>query len=293
MSNNLRKSYGGSPEAIEHHYDVGTDFYSTWLDSRLVYSCAMWDGLSSAATLEQAQYRKLEFHANQAGAASDAKLLDIGCGWGAMLRHLVVERGVELADGITLSPDQHKYIQVSKPPRVRSSLKSWTDYSPDTVYDGIISIGAFEHFADPSQTQKQRVEVYRLFMRKCADWLTKRGKLSLQTIAYGNMSAEQANSFMQREIFPNAELPTLQEIVAAADGSLEVIRVRNDALDYAKTCEEWARRLRKAYRDDRSICSEEQYERYIKYLKMSAIGFRMGKLQLLRFKFAKPGWREA
>ena len=293
MSKKLEKSFGGSPAAIEHHYDVGTDFYASWLDARLVYSCAMWDGISKRATLEQAQYRKLEFHADQAGSRIGSNILDIGCGWGAMLKHLLVERGVETADGLTLSPAQHSYVNNLNIPRITSYLKSWTNFVPETQYDGIISIGAFEHFADPSQSRGQRIEVYRDFFKKCSSWLSRQGLLSLQTIAYGDMTSAQASSFMKNEIFPNAELPFLADIITASEGLFEVLLMRNDPLEYAKTCEEWARRLRSSYEKDSTICSGSQYQRYLKYLKLSAVGFRMGKLQLLRFKLAKPGWREA
>jgi cyclopropane-fatty-acyl-phospholipid synthase len=106
--------------------------------------------------------------------------------------------------------------------------------------------------------------------------------LSLQTIAYANMSRDDASQFMQQEIFPNADLPTLAEITAAAEGVFEVKSIHNGRLDYAWTCEQWARRLR-AHRDEASsLVGPDVVARYERYLKLSALGFRMGKICLLR-----------
>ncbi len=293
MAGVLEKQFGGSPDAIRHHYDVSTQFYRGWLCKRLVYSCAMWEGLAPNATLEQAQYRKLEHHADQAGALPGTRILDVGCGWGSMLNHLVSERGIVHAEGLTLSKDQHDHIICADRPEVSVQLKSWTDYEPKQALDGIISIGAFEHFADPSQTREERQQVYRDFLSKCFNWLKDDGRLSLQTIAYGKMEPDQANPFIANDIFPNAELPFLSDITKAAEGVFETILMRNDAVDYARTCEEWARRLKRTYKTNPSFCSKETYEKYMKYLRLSAVGFRMGKLQLLRFSFSKPGWHRS
>ncbi len=290
MAATLQKKKGGSPEAIQHHYDVGNDFYAHWLDHRLIYSCALWDTADPADTLARAQYRKLEYHADQCRASQGDRILDVGCGWGAMLVHLLDERYASHVEGITLSKAQHRHLNDLDNDKLVANLCSWTDYQPSKTFDGIISIGAFEHFADPSQSRDEQRELYRHFFEKCSGWLKKDGHLSLQTIAYGNMEPSEANSFITNDIFPNAELPHLSDICCAAEGVLEVSMLRNDAVHYAKTCKVWAQNLRKAYSDDRSICFEDQYKKYVQYLNLSSMGFLMGKLQLLRITFSKPGW---
>ena len=82
---------GARSGAIRHHYDVGNDFWQVWLDPTMSYSCAMWEG--PVDDLESAQRRKLDFHTEQARAAGAARVLDIGCGWGAQLMHLVGRSG--------------------------------------------------------------------------------------------------------------------------------------------------------------------------------------------------------
>lgn len=266
--------------AIRHHYDVGNEFYRLWLDDSLSYSCAMPDGADD--TLEAAQERKLRYHLDAVRADEASNVLDIGCGWGAILQRLAQKHGVARSTGLTLSDEQAAYVQARDLPGVEVRTENWTHYEPDTRFDGIISIGAFEHFATPDDSPAEKVGVYRDFFTRCRDWLTGDGALSLQTIAYANMSREDASQFMQQEIFPNADLPTLAEITAAADGVFEVRTVRNDRLDYAWTCEQWARRLRDRRDEAVSVAGEDVLARYERYLKLSALGFRMGKICLLR-----------
>lgn len=266
--------------AIRHHYDVGNEFYRLWLDSSLTYSCAIRE--STDDTLETAQERKLRFHLDAIDAGKAASVLDIGCGWGAILKRLAETHRVERSVGLTLSDEQAAFVQSHGYPGVEVRTENWMHYEPDTRFDGIISIGAFEHFAGPEDSPAEKVRVYREFFTRCHSWLNSDGVLSLQTIAYANMSRDDASRFMQQEIFPNADLPTLAEITAAADGVFEVQSIHNGRPDYAWTCEQWARRLR-AHRDEAaSLVGPDVVARYERYLKLSALGFRMGKICLLR-----------
>ena len=219
--------------AIRHHYDAGNEFYRLWLDSSLSYSCAWREKPDD--TLELAQENKLRHHLDAVDSAGAESVLDIGCGWGAILQRLS-GRGVARSVGLTLSPKQAEYVNSLGLPGVSVRLENWLDYRPERPFDGIISIGAFEHFATPEDSPEQKIAVYREFFERCRDWLRPGGALSLQTIAYANMAREQASSFMQQEIFPDADLPTLAEITAAAEGIFEVRSLSNGRLDYAWTC---------------------------------------------------------
>jgi cyclopropane-fatty-acyl-phospholipid synthase len=271
--------------AIRYHYDVGNEFYQLWLDRSLTYSCAM--PASPADTLEDAQQRKLRYHLDAVGAGGPLEhgVLDIGCGWGSLLRELS-RPGRTAAGrppvGLTLSDAQAAFIQSQGYPGAEVRTENWTSYQPGRRFDGIVSIGAFEHFARPGDHPAAKVRVYREFFGRCRDWLTPGGALSLQTIAYANMSPGDASRFMQREVFPGADLPTLAEIAAAAEGTFEICSLRNDRLDYAWTCEQWARRLRANRAAALRLAGPETVARYQRYLKMSALGFLMGKICLLR-----------
>lgn len=272
--------------AIRHHYDVGNEFYQLWLDDSLTYSCALRK--EPAETLEQAQENKLRFHLGAVQADRAGSVLDIGCGWGSVLARLP---DTCRAVGLTLSDEQSAYIS-RRYPGVEVRVENWTDHVPDTRFDGIISIGAFEHFASPEDSPEEKIRWYRTFFTRCRDWLADDGALSLQTIAYVNMSPEDASRFIQLEIFPNADLPTLAEIITAAAGIFEVQSVHHGRLDYAWTCEQWARRLRSRRDEAVELVGPEVTARYERYLKMSAVGFRMGKIGLYRLVFRplKRGW---
>ena len=94
---------GASAEAIRNHYDFGDDFFGLWLGPERVYSAALFEADDD---LDAAQVRKLDHHIAAAGAAGKARVLDVGCGWGAMLRRLDQHAGVKHAVGLTLSTSQ-------------------------------------------------------------------------------------------------------------------------------------------------------------------------------------------
>ena len=266
-------------DAIKYHYDVGNDFYRLWLDPSLTYSCALRE---PGDTLEQAQDRKLRWHLDAVDADEARSLLDIGCGWGAILERASLGHHVDRCTGLTLSDEQAHYIRGRSLPGVEVRTENWIDYQPEERVDAIVSIGAFEHFARPTDSPADKIAVYREFFTRCAGWLADGGALSLQTIAYANMSPSDANTFINNDIFPDADLPTLVEITSAAEGIFEIVSLRNDRADYAWTCEEWASRLRAQRPCAVELVGDDVVKRYERYLKMSALGFRMGKIGLLR-----------
>jgi cyclopropane-fatty-acyl-phospholipid synthase len=97
------------------------------------------------------------------------------------------------------------------------------------------------------------------------------------------MKRDQASDFMNKEIYPDSDLPFLAEVVAAVDGLFEVVAVRNDRLDYARSYDGWGANLRRRRDEAVSMVGEEQVRRFERFFKLGSIGFRMGKLGLLRF----------
>jgi hypothetical protein len=100
---------GASKAAISFHYNLGNEFFRLFLDRECCYSCAMYDEASES--LERAQERKLEYHIQQARATGADRVLDIGCGWGALQKRLVNMHGVRLVVGLTLSENQADWIR--------------------------------------------------------------------------------------------------------------------------------------------------------------------------------------
>jgi cyclopropane-fatty-acyl-phospholipid synthase len=279
----MSETYSGAgPAAIRHHYDVGNEFWQLWLDPTMSYSCAMW--ANPEDDVEQAQRRKLDFHIAQARAAGAERVLDIGCGWGAMLMHLVGSYGVQHAVGLTLSDAQADYVRGIAPSNVEVWTRSWSDYQPTAPFDAIISVGAFEHFARQGLSTEEQIEAYNEFFRACRNWLKPGGRLSLQTMAYGDIPRGRPlrDRFIVDHIFPESELPRLADIARAAEMELEIEQVRNDRGDYVKTMRAWFDRLRARRADAVAVSSEEVVARYERYLRMFAYSMELGAFTLLR-----------
>ncbi|NET66240.1 MAG: class I SAM-dependent methyltransferase [Moorea sp. SIO1G6] len=275
---------GGNAAAIQHHYDVSNEFYSLWLDPSLTYSCGFWDNPAMDDNLEQSQQKKIDWHLETSGATTGKRLLDIGCGWGALMRRYVNGYPDRQAVGLTLSHNQYEHICSLGLDNIKVYEESWIVHQPMTTYDAIVSIGAFEHFAKPETTSEEKISVYREFFRQCQQWLKPKGKLSLQTITYGSLSAEDKNWFTQNEIFPDSELPRPGEILIAADGLFEIKTYRNDRLQYGKTCDLWLNNLRRQKSLIIEGFGEKIYRKYEQYLKLVVAGFYFGQILLLRLE---------
>ncbi|MHB8382917.1 MAG: class I SAM-dependent methyltransferase [Candidatus Binataceae bacterium] len=271
---------GASKDAISFHYDQGNEFFRLFLDRENNYSCAMYENESD--TLEQAQERKLEYHIAQARASGAARVLDIGCGWGALLKRLVTVHGVKSATGLTLSENQAAWIRAMRLPGAAVRVESWSDHVPAAQYDSIISIGAFEHFARPAQSREVRLAGYRKFFERCHRWLRPGAWMSLQSIGLGAVNRGVEGQFVAEHIFPESDLPRLGEITDAAEGIFEVVSVRNDRADYKRTNQEFSARLKNNWDAAVALAGEQTVRVFAKYLRYSAAGFSFGTTNLYR-----------
>jgi cyclopropane-fatty-acyl-phospholipid synthase len=272
-------SPGASPEAIQHHYDVSNEFFRLWLDENMVYSCALYDREDELAP---AQLAKIDYHVANARAAGAARVLDIGCGWGANLRRLTEHHGVASAVGLTLSRNQAAWIGDRGWRGVGVQVESWADHEPVEPYDAIISVGAFEHFARHDASQDEKVAGYRVFFERCHRWLRPGGYIALQTIAYGNARRSDFSPFFASEVFPESDLPRLSDIAAAVDLRFQITSLRDDREHYERTMQQWRRALRDQRAAAVAMVGERAYHRYDRMCAMFGIGFHIGSMSLLR-----------
>jgi cyclopropane-fatty-acyl-phospholipid synthase len=280
---------GASKAAISFHYDLGNEFFRLFLDRECCYSCAMYD--ADSESLEKAQERKLEYRIRQAGATDADRVLDIGCGWGALLKRLVNVHRVKRAVGLTLSENQADSIRSMGLAGVDIRVESWSDHVPSAPYDSIISIGAFEHFARPSSSRTERMGGYRNFFECCHRWLKSNGWMSLQTIGLGAVDRGTEGQFIAENIFPESDLPRLGEIADAAEGLFEIVLIRNDRSDYKRTNQEFRERLRRNWAAAVGLVGEETVRLFDKYLRVSTAGFSLGTTNLYRVtlrRLARP-----
>jgi cyclopropane-fatty-acyl-phospholipid synthase len=278
-----RPSGGASPEAIQAHYDVSNRFYGLWLDPSLTYSCALWAGDDD--TLEAAQQRKLDYIAGPAIGRGAKRVLDIGSGWGSLLNRLS-EGGVESLTGLTLSQQQLDHVKSLAIPGAEVRLESWRDHKPTEPYDAIVSVGAFEHFADLDLTETQRLAIYREFFQACHAWLKPGGTLTLQTIAYGPVPAPVGREIFL-EVFPESDLPLPSELFRTSQDLFEVNELRNDREHYIRTLKAWHRNLRARRVEAVAEVGHDKVEFFKRYLGASAMMFAARNTLLLRLKLTR------
>lgn len=274
---------GASQTAIAHHYDVGNDFVRLWLDPTMTYSCALW---GPGDTLEAAQLRKLDYMLDCAHFTHGARLLDIGCGWGSLLSR-AVSRGAAAAVGLTLSEEQHESLNGCRDPQIQIHLQGWADFQTDQPFDSIVSIGAFEHFARTDLTREEQLTSYRKFFERCHELLRPGAWMSLQTITKGDIPSDRHGLrdilLIVKHMFPESQLPHPADVFAAAEGFFEITSMRNDRLDYARTCHAWLDALRTQQEQAAAIAGEHVTDTYIRYLEACVRQFERGHAALNRF----------
>jgi cyclopropane-fatty-acyl-phospholipid synthase len=271
---------GASAEAIQHHYDISNEFFSVWLDPSLTYSSAIWEKGETIENLEKAQMRKLDYHVEQAQVKGTKRVLDVGCGWGSLLKRLVDVHDVKEVVGLSISQAHVDFVSAWKYPNVEARLESWTEHSPKELYDGIISLEVFEHFARLELSSEEKLNSYRAFFSRCHDWLKPGGIISIQTIVYENSTKEDFSQFCAEQIFPESDLARQSEIFQATDRLFEIKSFRNHRHEYVRTFKAWLKNLKANRQRIVSLVGEEIFIRYEKYFNLFIIGFHTGTMNV-------------
>jgi cyclopropane-fatty-acyl-phospholipid synthase len=258
-------------------YDVDNEFFRLWLDKRMNYTCAVFD---STDDLDEAQLAKLAILHDFARITPDSRVLDIGCGWGANLEYLTVDRRVRDAHGITLSEAQHAEIVRRALPGVTASCVDYRDYVPAAPFDAIMSICMIEHVCTPEQARAgQAVARYRAYFRRAWEWSRPGAHFALQSILRNRVPRLAADirelGWVTYQIFPGGITPRMEDIVTAVSPYWEIVEVRTRREDYRRTCEHWRERLRahEAYIRDR--WGEQLFRDYDRYLTACIRAFGM------------------
>lgn len=281
------KNAGASQEAIEFHYDMPAEFFKLWLGKSMTYTAARYS--KPGMSMDEAQLDKINYHLDSAKVSEGGRMLDIGCGWGTLLKSAVTLRGAASAHGLTLSPLQHKYINSLEIPNVSAVLQSYEHYTPDAPFDSITSVGAFEHFVQPESTKQERHDTYSKLFENIGKWLKPGGQFSLQTMAWGDANPAERDMIKIHDIFPESDLPEIAEVIDTASPFLELVSMENRPLDYAQTLAAWAEGL-KANRDKAvEMVGEESYKFYLDSCKGGALLYRRRRFYLCRFVFRHRG----
>ncbi|MEZ7239363.1 class I SAM-dependent methyltransferase [Rhodococcus sp. GXMU-t2271] len=232
----LRHSRSRDAEVIHHHYDVSNAFYEHVLGPSMTYTCALFD--SEAQSLEDAQENKYRLIFEKLRLQPGDRLLDIGCGWGGMVRY-AARRGVK-ALGVTLSREQAEWAQKTIADEGLTDLAEvrFSDYRdvPETGFDAISSIGLTEHIG---------VQNYPAYFRRLHDKLREGGLLLNHCITRPvNRGPVKAGGFIDRYVFPDGELTGSGRIITEVqDVGLEVLHEENLRQHYALTLKGWCENL--------------------------------------------------
>ena len=258
--------------AVSYHYDVSNRFYGLWLDEQMVYSCALFE--TPGDSLEQAQRNKLDHICRKLRLAPGQCLLDIGCGWGALVCWAARHYGVH-AHGITLSQRQCDYARQ----RIAAEglqdlatveLRDYRDLQGDGVYDRVASVGMFEHVG------LANLPVYNATVHR----ILRPGGLFLN---HGITHDEEGwnhtvdSEFINRYVFPDGELDTVSNIQLGMErAGFEIHDVEALRPHYALTLRQWVRRLESAHEEAAREVGETVYRIWRLYMAACALEFEDG-----------------
>lgn len=265
-------------KAIEYHYDVSNDFYQLWLDTNMVYSCAYFE--QGTEDLETAQLKKIDHILTKIQLKPGETLLDIGCGWGALVLRAAQQYDARCL-GITLSSNQFQLANervaaagLSKQIEIR--LQDYRDV--DGRFDRITSVGMFEHVG------RKNLPTY---FHRIAQ-LLKPGGLAMNhgitsTDADSGEAALGGGDFIDKYVFPQGELPHISLVLQSMQrGGLEALDAENLRRHYAHTLRHWAQRFEAHAAQVRGLAGEKRYRIWRLYLAGCAHAFAIDQIALFQ-----------
>ena len=267
-----RHSKDSDRAAISFHYDVSNTFYGLWLDEQQVYSCAYFTHPDES--LDQAQRNKLEHVCRKLRLQPGERLLDIGCGWGAMVCWAAQHHGVQ-AHGITLSQQQLDYAQARIQAEglqdlVTVELRDYRDLAGEAVYDKVSSIGMFEHVG------LANMPAYLATVMR----VLRPGGLFLNhgiTHDEEGWNKTVASEFINRYVFPDGELDCVSNIQLGMErAGFEILDVEALRPHYALTLRHWVRRLEAQREAAVREVGEATYRVWRLYMAACALEFEAG-----------------
>jgi len=275
-----RNSREGSRRNIEAHYDLGNDFYRLWLDETMNYSSAWFDG-DLQQPLDQAQRAKLGRALDACGLRPGQRVLEIGCGWGAVAE-AAAQRGLELT-GVTLSTEQLAFAQARLARQgldglAKLRLQDYRDV-PESGFDAVVSIEMFEAVGQAYWPQ---------FFRGVHAKLKAGGRACVQSITLRDELFERyagGTDFIQQYVFPGGMLPSPTAFrEQAAQAGLRVVDEMAFGPDYAETLRRW----RAAFLAQEEAVHRQGYDdRFLRlwdfYLAYCEAAFESGNTDVMQF----------
>lgn len=256
-------------QVAQVHYDLDADFFAAMLDPRMAYSCGYWQ---DADNLDAAQEAKLELICRKLGLRPGMRLLDIGCGWGSLMKFAAQRHGVSCV-GLTVSEAQTAFGRHSCAGLpVQFVLGDYRHFNADGSerFDRVASVGMFEHVG------KKNYAAYFAMARRC---LNDQGLFLLHTIG-SNRRGLGVDPWIERYIFPNGQLPSVGELADAAEAHFIIEDWHNFGADYDQTLMAWHQRFEDAWPRFAERYGSRFYRMWRYYLLACAGSFRVRGNQL-------------
>jgi cyclopropane-fatty-acyl-phospholipid synthase len=270
-------SLSGSRRNIQHHYDLGNDFYRLWLDEQLVYTCAYFP--EPAASLSAAQVAKFDHICRKLRLRAGEAVVEAGCGWGAFALHMARHYQVRVK-AFNISREQLAFARERAQAEGLSDQVEFIDgdwRQIDAPCDAFVSVGMLEHVGVRNYRQLGQV------MHRC---LAPHGRGLIHSI--GQNQAHLLNPWIERNIFPGAYPPTIRECMAMFEPcDFTVVDVENLRLHYAQTLRHWLARFEKSAETVRQKWGEAFVRMWRLYLSGSIAAFEAGSLQLFQILFTR------
>jgi len=274
-----RNTLSGARRNIHHHYDIGNDFYKLWLDDRMLYTCAYFP--SPGASLEDAQLAKMDHICRKLCLRPGDKVVEAGCGWGALALHMAKHYGVTVT-AYNISTEQ---IALARQRAREEGLDGQVEFIEDDYrnvrgeYDVFASVGMLEHVG--THNYRELGEVINRSLKST-------GRGLIHTI--GLNFPRPMDAWTERHIFPGACPPSLAQMMQIFEPfDFSVLDVENLRLHYARTLEHWLQR----YEDNVDRVTEMFDPEFVRawrlYLAGSLTTFKTGGMQLFQVSFARAG----
>jgi cyclopropane-fatty-acyl-phospholipid synthase len=280
-----RNSLTGSKKNIKGHYDLGNDFFATFLDETMTYSAALFD---QSEDLKDAQLRKLQNLAEMAKVKPGQQVLEVGTGWGEFSCFLAENYGCQVTT-LTISDEQFAFAQDKVQKRGLSDKVTIlnTDYR--------LFHGQFDRVFTVEMLEAVGHEYLPLFFENCSRWLKPEGLMAHQVILSPDSRYEQFSrgiDWIQKHIFPGSLLPSLSALLEAMnkDGQEFMLQDYHDmGLDYAKTLRSWRQRFESRIEDIRAQGYDASFTRkWIYYFSYCEAAFLMRNITVAQMLFSRP-----
>src|SRR3954451_8035182 len=255
-------------EAVRHHYDVGNEFFSLFLDRSMTYSCAIFS--RGATTLEEAQETKLDLVCTKLALQEGERVLDVGCGWGSFVMHAASRYGVE-AVGITLSEPQaelarQQVADAGLADQIEIRVQDYRELAGES-FDAVASIGMVEHVGEA------QIDIYA---EQLASMLKPGGRLlnhGISRLKHGNI---EGGAFSERYVFPDGETTHVSRVILALERAGFICQhVEEFGADYAETLRHWIRNLDENIERAEEIAGPERLRVWRLYLRAARNGFEI------------------